>query len=126
MTRKAINTENAPEAVGPYSQAYRAGDWIFTSGQIPLTPEGSLVEGGIERQTHQVFQNVQAILEAEGASFNDVVKVTVFLTDMTVFSTVNEIYAQYFNGHQPARSCIEVSQLPKKVDIKMEVTATLS
>src|SRR4051812_7144851 len=101
---KKIETNQAPAAIGPYSQAIEAGPFVFTSGQIPLTPEGKLVEGGIEEQTHQVIRNVQAILEAAGLSLNHVVKTTLFIKDMNQFATINEIYGQYFKDHKPARS----------------------
>jgi 2-iminobutanoate/2-iminopropanoate deaminase len=120
---KKIETNQAPAAIGPYSQAIEAGPFVFTSGQIPLTADGKLVEGGIEEQTHQVIKNVQAILEAAGLSLNHVVKTTLFIKDMNQFATINEIYGQYFKEHKPARSCVEVARLPKDVWIEMEVVA---
>jgi 2-iminobutanoate/2-iminopropanoate deaminase len=119
---KTITTENAPAAVGPYSQAIRAGDFLFASGQIPLTPKGELVTGGIEAQTGQVCENIKAVLDAAGASFSDVVKTTVFLTDMDNFAAVNAVYAEYFTA-LPARSCVEVSKLPKNAAVEIEVVA---
>ncbi|WP_269747558.1 MULTISPECIES: RidA family protein [Thermoactinomyces] len=120
---KKVQTEKAPQAIGPYSQAVVTGEWIFTSGQIPLTPEGELVGGGIEEQTRQVLENVKSVLEAAGSGLEQVVKTTIFLKDMNQFQTVNEIYGGYFKEHQPARSCVEVSRLPKDVLIEIEVIA---
>ncbi|OGX61553.1 MAG: hypothetical protein A2189_01410 [Paenibacillus sp. RIFOXYA1_FULL_44_5] len=122
---KAISTTNAPAAIGPYSQAYEANGFLFTSGQIPLTPNGDLVDGDIAAQTHQVFGNIQAVLEEAGARFQDVVKVTVFLKNMAQFAAVNEIYAAYFADHKPARSTVEVARLPKDVEIEIELIAVL-
>lgn len=123
MMLKKVQTEKAPQAIGPYSQAIETGDMIFTSGQIPLTPDGKLVEGGIEAQTRQVLENVKAVLHAAKSGLEHVVKTTIFLRDMNQFQTVNEIYGGYFKEHQPARSCVEVSRLPKDVLIEIEVIA---
>ena len=120
---KKVQTEKAPQAIGPYSQAIETGDMIFTSGQIPLTPDGKLVEGGIEAQTRQVLENVKAVLHAAKSGLEHVVKTTIFLQDMNQFQIVNEIYGEYFSEHQPARSCVEVSRLPKDVLIEIEVIA---
>jgi 2-iminobutanoate/2-iminopropanoate deaminase len=120
---KKVQTEKAPQAIGPYSQAVETGEWIFTSGQIPLTPDGEPVGGGIEEQTRQVLENVKSVLEAAGSGLEQVVKTTIFLKDMNQFQTVNEIYGGYFKEHQPARSCVEVSRLPKDVLIEIEVIA---
>lgn len=120
---KFIKTSNAPQAIGPYSQAVCHGNILYTSGQIPLTPEGKLVEGGVSEQTHQVFKNLKAVLKAANADFSQVIKTTVFLSDMNHFQQVNEIYASYFGDHHPARSCVEVSRLPKDVWIEMEAVA---
>jgi 2-iminobutanoate/2-iminopropanoate deaminase len=120
-----VKTQGAPQAIGPYSQGIKAGNWVFTSGQIPLTPEGELVEGGIEEQTRQVLNNVQAVLKAAGADLNQVVKTTIFLADMNDFAKVNEIYGQFFDTHQPARSCVQAARLPKDVRIEIEAIATL-
>jgi 2-iminobutanoate/2-iminopropanoate deaminase len=122
----SVTTDQAPAAIGPYSQAVKAGPFVFTSGQIPLGPDGNLVEGGIVEQTHQVFRNLQAVLAAAGCTLRDVVKATVFLRDMGQFAQVNEIYAQYFGDHKPARSTVEVSRLPKDVLIEIELTAWVS
>jgi 2-iminobutanoate/2-iminopropanoate deaminase len=121
--KNRIQTKNAPQAIGPYSQAVQLDGWIFTSGQIPLTPEGNLVGETIEEQTHQVIKNIKAVLEEAGATLHDVVKTTVFIQDMNQFATINEIYSQYFGDHAPARSCVEVARLPKDVLIEMEVIA---
>ncbi|OUM85306.1 MAG: deaminase [Bacillus thermozeamaize] len=123
---KRIATDKAPQAIGPYSQAVQAGNLLFVSGQIPLTPAGQLVEGGIEEQVHQVFRNVQAILEAAGASWEQVVKVGLFLTDLSHFATVNAIYEQYLGHVKPARFTVEVSALPKGALVEMEAIAYLS
>lgn len=122
---KIISTEQAPTAIGPYSQATVVGNLIFTSGQIPLTADGQITEGGIEEQTHQVFRNLKAILSEAGASLQDVVKATVFIKDMNQFATVNEIYGSYFGDHKPARSTVEVARLPKDVLIEIECIAVL-
>lgn len=119
-----VHTTEAPEALGPYSQAVVQGDWIFVSGQIPLTKEGELVKGGIEEQTHQVLRNVQAILTEAGSSLDHVLKCTLFIQNMDHFAAINEVYSQYFSTHRPARSTVEVSRLPKDVGIEIEVIAT--
>ncbi|MFM1655444.1 RidA family protein [Brevibacillus sp. B_LB10_24] len=118
-----VSTEKAPAAIGPYSQAAKIGNFLFTSGQIPLKPDGSLVEGGIVEQTHQVFSNLRAVLEAEGADFTNVVKATVFIKDMNDFASLNEVYASYFGDHRPARTTVEVSRLPKDVGVEIELVA---
>jgi len=119
-----IHTTNAPAAVGPYSQAIDCGDFVFCSGQIPLVPETGLVaEGGIEAQARQVFANIKAVLNAAGLDFCNVIKTTVFMTDLSQFATLNGIYAEYFPTNPPARSCVEVSALPKGVLVECEVIA---
>ena len=124
--KEIIATDKAPAAIGPYSQAVKTGNLLFTSGQIPIDPAtNTLVEGGIEVQARRVFENVQAILTASGASMNQVVKTVVFLKDMNDFAKVNEIYAEYFTGDFPARSCVEVARLPKDVLIEMEAIAEI-
>jgi 2-iminobutanoate/2-iminopropanoate deaminase len=120
-----IASADAPAAIGPYSQAVRIGDLLFTSGQIPLTVQGELVQGGIEEQTHQVFRNLQAVLAEAGASLSDVVKATVFLKDMEQFAALNAIYASYFGEHKPARSTVEVARLPKDVLVEIELIAAI-
>ena len=120
---KYIKTNKAPQAIGPYEQAIVVNNMVYTSGQIPLKPNGELVNGSIQEQTHQVFKNLEAILKEAGSSLETVVKVTVFLKNMDQFQEMNEVYAQYFDKHKPARSCIEVSRLPKDVLIEIEVVA---
>lgn len=120
-----ISTTNAPVAIGPYSQAVRIGNLLFTSGQIPLTPEGELVSGGIEEQTHQVFRNLQAVLAEAGCGLSDVVKATVFLKDMNEFAAFNAVYASYFGNHKPARSTVEVARLPRDVKVEIELIAAI-
>ncbi|WP_243292579.1 RidA family protein [Bacillus sp. FJAT-47783] len=120
---KVVSTKNAPAAIGPYSQGIVVNNLFFSSGQIPLTSDGTLVEGEIKEQTHQVFENIQAVLEEAGASLESVVKVTAFLKDMNDFVEFNEVYGQYFHHHKPARSCVEVARLPKDVSVEIEVVA---
>ncbi|WP_054951057.1 RidA family protein [Numidum massiliense] len=121
-----IATEQAPAAIGPYSQAVKCGNFLFTSGQIPLTKDGERVTGDIEVQTKQVLQNLQAVLDEAGATVQQVVKATVFLTDLTNFARVNELYGDFFQGHAPARSCVQVAALPKGVDIEIELIVALT
>ncbi|WP_165842385.1 RidA family protein [Paenibacillus xerothermodurans] len=125
MTFKTIATNQAPAAIGPYSQAVQYGSLLFTSGQIPLGLDGQVVPGGIEEQTHQVFRNLEAVLAAAGADFASVIKATVFIKDMTQFAEVNEIYASYFGDHKPARSTVEVARLPKDVLVEIELIARI-
>lgn len=124
---KKIQTSQAPAAIGPYSQAVCVDNLVFISGQIPVDPAtGTVVVGGIEEQTHRVFQNLAAILRAAGSEFDSVVKTTVFLKDMNDFVTVNGIYAQYMTGEiLPARSAVQVVELPKDILIELEVIASL-
>lgn len=119
---KSVYTNKAPEPVGPYSQAIRVGPWLFCSGQIPLNLDGSLTQD-IESQTQQVLKNIQAVLMAEQMTFKNVVKNMIFLTDLTNFVKFNKIYESYFTNPMPARSCVEVSALPKGVKIEIECTA---
>ena len=122
--KNVINTTNAPAAVGPYSQAIDCGDFVFCSGAIPLVPEtGAVIEGGLEEQAHQMFKNCGAVLEAAGLSFDNVIKTTVFMTNLGDFGKLNGIYGEYFNAPYPARSCVEVSALPKGVLVEMECIA---
>ena len=120
---KLVNTKKAPAAIGPYSQGIVVNNLFYSSGQIPLTPDGDLIDGTIEEQTNQVFLNVKAVLEEAGASLSAVVKTTVFLTDLGNFEQVNQIYGEYFGDHRPARSCVEISKLPKGAAIEIEVVA---
>jgi 2-iminobutanoate/2-iminopropanoate deaminase len=124
--REAVSTPNAPAAIGPYSQAIRAGHMLFLSGQIPSDPKtGNLVSGGIEPQTHQVFKNIGEILKAAGASFDNVVSAGVFLADMNDFAKMNEVYATYFPSPAPARATVQVARLPKDALVEIQVTAVL-
>ena len=124
--RKIISTDKAPAAVGPYSQAVKFGDFLFTSGQIPLDPAtGALVSESFDAQAEQVFKNMLEVLAAGGASMNDVVKSTVFLIDLANFARFNEIYARYFTSDPPARSCVQVSALPKGALVEMECVACI-
>jgi len=119
-----ISSKRAPGAIGPYSQAVRLGDFIFTSGQIPIDPlSGNLVQGGIKEQTKRVLENIKGLLEDAGSSISDVVKTTVFLKDMNEFAQMNEVYGEYFRDKPPARSTVEVARLPKDVKIEIEVIA---
>jgi 2-iminobutanoate/2-iminopropanoate deaminase len=121
-----IQTDKAPQAIGPYSQAVKLGDLLFASGQIPLTPEGQLVDGDIKEQTHQVLKNITALLQEVDATLENVVKTTLFIKNMDDFATINEVYSQYFPTHKPARSTVEVARLPKDVGIEIEVIAQLT
>ena len=124
--RDAISTEAAPKAIGPYSQAIRAGSLLFVSGQIPLDPStGALVDGDIAAQTHRVFANLKAILEAAGASLDHVVRATVYLADMNDFGTVNEVYGSYFSSPAPARATVQAARLPKDARVEIDVIAAL-
>ncbi|MEM2900753.1 MAG: RidA family protein [Thermoplasmata archaeon] len=119
-----ISSKKAPGAIGPYSQAVRLGDFIFTSGQIPIDPStGNIVQGGIKEQTKRVLENIKGLLEDAGSSLSNVVKTTVFLKDMSEFAQMNEIYGEYFKDKPPARSTVEVARLPKDVKIEIEVIA---
>jgi|SRR5690606_24217925 len=121
-----LSTTNAPAAIGPYSQAVRFGDLLFLSGQIPLTPEGEIVSGGIEEQTRQVLRNIEAVLAAAGATPRDVLKTTVFLKDLKDFAAFNEVYASFFGDHRPARSTVQAAALPRDVLVEIELIAAIS
>jgi 2-iminobutanoate/2-iminopropanoate deaminase len=124
---KAIFTPNAPQAIGPYSQAILVNDWLFISGQIPLNPKTMVVESDdVIDQTHQVLKNLNAVLTEAGFSFNDVVKTTIFIQNMNDFNQINAVYGEYFNEHKPARATVEVSRLPKDVKIEIELIANKS
>ncbi len=124
--RQAVTTPSAPAAIGPYSQAIRAGNLLFLSGQIPIDPaSGDLVTGGIEPQTRQVFQNIGEILKAGGTSFDGVLSATVYLMDMNDFAKMNEIYASYFTAPAPARATVQVARLPKDCRVEIQVIASL-
>ena len=120
-----IQTDLAPEAIGPYSQGMRLGDLIFSAGQIPLDPDTMEIVGGddVAAQTERVLQNLKAVLEAAGTDLTRVLKTTVFLADMNDFGRMNEVYARYFSDHRPARSAVEVSRLPKDVLVEIEAIA---
>ncbi|GLY12839.1 RidA family protein [Bacillus badius] len=120
---KVVATNQAPAAIGPYSQGIIVNNLFYSSGQIPLTPAGELIDGDVTEQTHQVFKNLQAVLAEAGASLDTVAKATVFIADMNEFAAVNEVYSQYFGEHKPARSCVEVARLPKDVKVEIEVIA---
>ena len=123
--RQAISTPSAPAAIGPYSQAIKAGHLLFLSGQIPLDPAtGTIVEGGIEAETRQVFRNIEEILKAAGLSFDAVVSATVYVADMNDFAKVNEIYATYFASPAPARATVQVARLPRDCRVEIQVVAT--
>jgi 2-iminobutanoate/2-iminopropanoate deaminase len=124
--RQAVSSTSAPTAIGPYSQAIRAGSLLFLSGQIPLDPAtGSMVDGDIAAQTHRVFANLRPILEAAGASFDNVVKTTVYLADMNDFGVVNEIYGTYFSSPAPARATVQAARLPKDARVEIDLIASL-
>lgn len=122
--KEVIKTANAPQAIGPYSQAIRVGDFLFASGQIPIDPaSGEIVAGGIEEQTVRVMENIKQVLAAAGLDFSHVVKTTVFITSMADFAAVNQIYGRYFPENPPARSCVAVAELPKGARVEVEVIA---
>ena len=122
--KKIISTNEAPAAIGPYSQAVRSGSFLFCSGQIPLDPKsGEIVPGDITVQTQRVLDNIAAVLRAEGLTFDNIVKTTIFLTDLEDFQTVNEVYSSYFKQDPPARSTVQVSALPKGAKIEIEAIA---
>ena len=127
MGKKVIQTNKAPKAIGPYSQAIQAGDFLFLSGQIPLDPKtGELVKGDIGQQTQRVLENIKGILESQSLRMENVVKTTIFLKDLGNFNLVNEIYATYFPSSPPARSTVEVSKLPRNAEIEIETIAVIS
>jgi len=124
--RQPVTTKDAPAAIGPYSQAIRAGGFLFVSGQIPLNPAtGELVGGSIAEQTHRVFDNLKAILTAAGASFDHVVKTTVYRSDMSEFAAMNEVYGSYFGSPAPARATIQAARLPRDVRVEIDLVAYL-
>lgn len=125
MTKTVINAEKAPAAVGPYVHAIKAGETIYTSGQLGLDPVSGELPEGIEAQTEQALKNLGAVLEAAGVSYQNVVKTTVFLADMDDFAVVNGIYAKYFTGDAPARSCVQAAKLPKGGLVEIEAVAVM-
>ena len=126
MKHQVIHTDKAPKAIGPYSQAVKAGNMLFVSGQVPFVPETmEIVEGDVKAQTAQSLKNVQAILAEAGLDFSHVVKSTVFIKDMNEFAAINEVYAEYFGENKPARACVEVARLPKDVRLEVETIVEL-
>lgn len=123
MNKEVISTNKAPSAIGPYSQGIKLGNFIFVSGQIPVNPETGEISKDIKEQAAQSMTNIKNILAESGASLDDVVKVTIFITDLNNFAAVNEVYGSFFSGSYPARSCVEVSKLPKDVGLEIEVIA---
>ncbi|GAB4221977.1 MAG: RidA family protein [Francisella sp.] len=123
MKKVKVNTPNAPQAIGSYEQAVKIGNLVYTSGQIPLKADGTLVGECIKEQTTQVMQNLKAVLEASGSGLDKVVKATIFLKDISEFKVVDEVYSSFFDGDFPARSCVEVARLPKDVRVEIEVIA---
>lgn len=124
--RQAVSTSSAPQAIGPYSQAVRAGELLFVSGQIPLDPaSGALIEGSIADQTRQIFENLRAILAAAGASLDHVVRTTVYLADMADFAAMNEVYGTFFASPAPARSTVQAAGLPRNARIEIDAIASL-
>jgi len=121
MSKEIISTDNAPQAIGPYSQAVKTGNLIFISGQIPLDPKtGDIVDGTLEDQANQVLENIKSICEAAGHGLEDIVKITIFLTDLGNFATVNEVMKKYFKEPYPARATVEISGLPLGVEVEIE------
>ena len=126
MQRQVISSSQAPKALGPYSQAVRAGDYVFCAGQTPIDPAtNNLVADGIEEQTRRVLQNLSVVLQAAGTSLNHVVKTTVFLLDMNDFAKMNTVYGEFFPADPPARSTVQVARLPKDARVEIEVIATM-
>ena len=123
---KAVSTTKAPAAIGPYVQGMVVNGMFYSSGQIPLTAQGEMVEGSIVEQTNQVFENLKAVLEEAGSSLQQVVKTTVFIQDMNDFAVLNEIYGKHFGKHKPARSTVQVARLPKDAKVEIEVIAIIS
>jgi len=124
MNREAIQTDEAPKAIGPYAQAIKANGFIYTAGQIPIDPKtGNLVEGGINEQTRQVLENLKAVLAAAGSSLDQVVKATVFLKNMADFPAMNEVYGEYFGNAKPARSTVAVAELPRGALVEIDLVA---
>ena len=126
MKHEVLHTNNPPAALGPYSQAIKAGNLLFLSGQVPLDPETmTVVEGGIKEQATRSLTNIKNVLAEAGADFSNVVKTTVFIKDMNEFNDLNEVYAEFFGENKPARSCVEVARLPKDVKVEIELIAVL-
>ena len=124
MQKKSIKTTEAPEAIGPYSQAIRVGDFLYTSGQISLDPKTmEMITGNIELETEKVLQNIEAILSAEGLNFGHVIKTTVYLTDLSEFTRMNQVYEKFFSNTKPARACVQVEALPKGAKVEIDAIA---
>ena len=127
MIKRIIQTEQAPSAIGPYSQAIRIGDFLYTSGQIALDPEsGIFLSGEIEEETEQTLKNISAILQAGGVNFENVIKTTVYMSDLNDFTRMNQIYEKYFSTNKPARACVQVAALPKGAKIEIDAIAICS
>ena len=127
MIKRTIQTEQAPAALGPYSQAIRIGDFLYTSGQIALDPEsGIFLSGEIEEETEQTLKNISAILQAGGVNFENVIKTTVYLSDLNDFTRMNQVYEKYFSKNKPARACVQVAALPKGARIEIDAIASCS
>ena len=126
MEKIIISTEKAPKAIGPYSQGIKAGNIVYTSGQLPMNPQtGQLVQDNIKSETRQVLTNLKEVLAEGGAALTDVVKVNVYIKDMNQFGEINEVYAEFFNEHKPARACVEVARLPLDVNVEIEAVAII-
>jgi 2-iminobutanoate/2-iminopropanoate deaminase len=124
MEKRAVKTENAPAAIGPYEQAIRVGDFLYTSGQIAMDPAtGEMVKGDIEAETERVLKNLEAILSADGMTFNNVIKTTVYLADMGNFARMNQVYESFFSANKPARSCVQAAGLPKGAAVEIDIIA---
>ncbi len=123
MKREVITTDGAPAAIGAYSQAVKAGDLVYISGQIPMTPAGELLTGDVSEQTRQSLENLKAILEESGSSLEDTVKVNIYASDMDNFGAINDVYSEYFTTEPPARAFVEVAGLPKDVDVEISAVA---
>lgn len=122
--KEIVSTDQAPGAIGPYSQAIKAGNFVFVSGQIPIDPQtGEFVSGAVSEQSEQVLKNLSAVLEAAGSSLNNVVKTTVFLADMNDFAAMNEVYARFFSENKPARATVEAARLPRDAKVEIECIA---
>ena len=126
MNKAAVSTDKAPKAIGPYEQAIKVGDFVYTSGQIPIDPQtGNFVAGAIAEQTRQVLENLRAVLQAAGSSLERVVKATVFLKNMSDFAAMNEVYGEYLGAAKPARSTVAVAELPRGALVEIDLVATL-
>ena len=124
MNKETVSTDKAPKAIGPYAQAIKAGEFIYTAGQIPIDPQtGNLVAGGIAEQTRQVLENLKAVLEAAGSSLDQVIKATVFLKNMADFTALNEVYGEYLGAAKPARSTVAVAELPRGALVEIDFVA---